>query len=152
MTSADNIKLAIQAAWAVNESALALTLALREFSLRGLCLQCASGTRRITHGRDGRVFIWLICRQCQHENGDKKMQNVPTCHVSIYVPPAPAIPYTINSIWFDTTEMQVYVRAKAGWRPTHDSDELFERLGVEPEQIYATLSSFASAVEHEDDE
>jgi hypothetical protein len=158
--NADNIKLAIQAAWCIDDPAFALMLALREHSLRGLCLQCANGQRRLTQGRDEDLTIWLICRQCSRDETDKpaghpqhrRLARIPVFVASIQTPPPLTALVAVNSLWLDTTEMRAHVRRQSSWSMARNSDELFELLGVEPDQIRRTMSSYAAAVEITDDD
>jgi len=136
MFDVENIKLAIQAAWQVDEPTIALTLALREFSLRGLCLRCTNYCRRLVQ-----TNIWLICRQCHREG----IVQPPLFVASIYTPPRFA--GTHNSIWLDTTNMRAHAAHKSRWRVVPNEDELFELLGTEPEPIHRIMSSYASTIE-----
>lgn len=160
MIAAENVKLAIQAAWAVNEPAFALMLALREHSLRGLCLQCTDGYRRLTQGRDGAQTIWLICRKCSRDEDDKRtghpqhrrLDRIPVFIADIRTPPPVTALTAINSLWLDTTEMRAHIRCRSRWDVSRHSEELFELLGVEPDQIHHVMSSYASTVEITDDD
>lgn len=155
MIDADNIKLAIQAAWCINDPAFALTLALRDHALRGLCLQCTNGHRRLTQGRDGDQTIWLICRQCSRDEDDKRgghpqhrrLERIPVFIADVRTPPPTAAYVAVNSLWLDTTEMRVHIRCRSSWSVSRHSEELFELLGIDPDEIHRVMSSYASTVE-----
>lgn len=152
MTDTENIKLAIQAAWAVNEPAFALSLALRDHTLRGLCLQCANHYRRLQKLDEQATIICLICRQCCRDaregvpRNHSSVMTVPTLTASVYTPPSvTARNHAVNSLWLDTTNLRAYIRRKWQWILARESEELFEQLGVEPDPIYQIMSSYASA-------
>lgn len=151
-----NIKLAIQAAWQIDEPVFALILALRDHTLRGLCLRCAMAWRRTPEHPN--ASVWLVCRTCyrvldaqarQQSTYTRAGFRIPTLTVSAYIPPGRGgVPLqTTNSIWLDITEMRAHVRRRSGWVIDPNGDELFELLGVDKDTIYQTLTSYASAVE-----